>query len=130
LSGDYLKLSVEKYGGPVLASWLDRPLGVAGRIIVREGKRLVSKLVEEAEKYLLGRDNLYIDISSSLFRITPEEATRLIRKHGVKKTLFGSDYPMWSYSDELARVSKLLLTEEEFADIYYNNAAKLLKISE
>ena len=85
--------------------------------------------LEEAERYLLGRDNLYIDTSSSLFRISPEEATRLIRKHGVKKTVFGSDYPMWSYRDELARVSKLLLTEEEFADIYFNNAAALLGIN-
>ena len=41
----YLRLSVEKYGGPVLSSWLDRVLGVAGRVIVKEGKDLVSKLV-------------------------------------------------------------------------------------
>lgn len=45
LSGEYLRLSAERYGTPVLASWLDRPLGVAGRVVVRDGKRLVSKLV-------------------------------------------------------------------------------------
>ncbi len=53
LSGDYLRLSVEKYGGPVLASWLDRPLGIAGRIVVREGKRLVSKLVDSEKDIAL-----------------------------------------------------------------------------
>lgn len=31
----YLKLNVEKYGGMLMAPWLDRPLSVAGRIVVR-----------------------------------------------------------------------------------------------
>lgn len=44
-SGGYLKLSSEKYGGAVLSSWLDRPLGVAGRVVVKEGMRLVTRLV-------------------------------------------------------------------------------------
>lgn len=41
----YLRINAEKYGGPVLSSWLDRVLGVAGRVVVREGKNLVTKLV-------------------------------------------------------------------------------------
>ncbi|HOO29132.1 MAG TPA: M18 family aminopeptidase, partial [Lachnospiraceae bacterium] len=31
----YTKLNVEKYGGALLAQWLDRPLSVAGRIFVK-----------------------------------------------------------------------------------------------
>ncbi len=38
-------LNVEKYGGLLCAPWFDRPLSVAGRIAVREGNALVTKLV-------------------------------------------------------------------------------------
>ncbi len=41
----YAQLGVEVYGGVLLNSWLDRDLGVAGRLLVREGDRIVSKLV-------------------------------------------------------------------------------------
>ena len=35
----------EKYGGMICAPWFDRPLSIAGRLVVSEGSRLVSKLV-------------------------------------------------------------------------------------
>ncbi|HBW36573.1 M18 family aminopeptidase [Desulfosporosinus sp. BICA1-9] len=35
VEGRYLKLNVEAYGGPILNTWLDRPLSLAGRIILR-----------------------------------------------------------------------------------------------
>lgn len=38
----YTKLNVEPYGGTVYSSWLDRPLSVAGRIVTKEGSRLVN----------------------------------------------------------------------------------------
>ncbi len=41
----YVKLNVEKYGGMLCAPWFDRPLSIAGRLVVREGNRLVTKLV-------------------------------------------------------------------------------------
>lgn len=34
----YVKLNVEKYGGMLCAQWFDRPLSVAGRVIVRDKK--------------------------------------------------------------------------------------------
>ena len=42
----YVRLNVEKYGGMLCAPWLDRPLSVAGRVTLREGGALVSRLVD------------------------------------------------------------------------------------
>ena len=44
-SAIYTRLSVEKYGGAFMATWLDRPLSVAGKVTVKMGERLASKLV-------------------------------------------------------------------------------------
>lgn len=41
----YTKLNVEGYGGMLMAPWFDRPLSVAGRVIVRRDGNLEEKLV-------------------------------------------------------------------------------------
>ena len=46
VDGHYTKLNIEPYGGMLCAPWFDRPLSVAGRIIVKEGGSYVSKLVK------------------------------------------------------------------------------------
>jgi aspartyl aminopeptidase len=44
--GAYVKLNVEKYGGMLCAQWFDRPLSVAGRVIVADKKNgIKTKLV-------------------------------------------------------------------------------------
>ncbi|MBQ2876087.1 MAG: M18 family aminopeptidase [Clostridia bacterium] len=44
-SGAYIRLDVEKYGGPILYSWLDRPLSVAGIVAVDQGSGIELRLV-------------------------------------------------------------------------------------
>ena len=41
----YVRLNVEKYGGMIMSTWLDRPLSVAGRLAVRDGNGVSSRLV-------------------------------------------------------------------------------------
>ena len=41
----YVKLNTEKYGGMILSTWLDRALSVAGRVVVKEGETLQTKLI-------------------------------------------------------------------------------------
>ena len=43
--GHYVQLNTEKYGGMLMSTWLDRPLSVAGRVLVREEGRLTPRLV-------------------------------------------------------------------------------------
>ncbi|HEY8350605.1 MAG TPA: amidohydrolase family protein [Clostridia bacterium] len=76
-------------------------------------------------EYLIGR-NVYIDTSSTLAFISPEQAAGMIRKHGAGKVLFGSDYPMWDHREEFERFMALGLTEEERRAILFENAENLL----
>lgn len=43
--GPYVKLNVEGYGGMIMSTWIDRPLSVAGRLLVTENGHLAEKLV-------------------------------------------------------------------------------------
>ena len=47
LEGDsrYIRLSVEGYGGMNCASWLDRPLGLAGRVLVLTAAGVEARLI-------------------------------------------------------------------------------------
>lgn len=49
----YVQLNVEKYGGMITGSWLDRPLSLAGRVVVKEDGRLASRLVNIDRDLLL-----------------------------------------------------------------------------
>lgn len=42
----YVKLNVERYGGMLCAPWFDRPLSIAGRVVVKEKDEFVTKLVD------------------------------------------------------------------------------------
>ena len=42
----YVKVNVEIYGGAILHTWFDRPLAVAGRLIVKENGALREKLIK------------------------------------------------------------------------------------
>lgn len=44
--GAYTRLLVERYGGMLMAPWLDRPLSIAGRVLVETENGVESKLVD------------------------------------------------------------------------------------
>ena len=61
----YVKLNVEKYGGMLCAPWFDRPLSVAGRLIVKENNRLVTKLIN-VDRDLVMIPNLAIHMNRAI----------------------------------------------------------------
>ncbi len=42
--GKYLKLNTEVYGGPILSTWMDRPLAIAGRVMLKGKSALAPKV--------------------------------------------------------------------------------------
>jgi aspartyl aminopeptidase len=44
-NGLYTKLNVEKYGGMLMAPWFDRPLSIAGRVMVQNGNTIEKRFV-------------------------------------------------------------------------------------
>lgn len=45
MKDQYIRLNTEGYGGMICSSWFDRPLSIAGRVMVKCGDRLESRLV-------------------------------------------------------------------------------------
>jgi len=54
-----------------------------------------------------------------------ERVETMIRKYGVDRVLFGTDYPMWSHEQELDFFFTLDLTDEERRAILSENAKKV-----
>ena len=53
LEGKYTRLSVERYGGMLIAPWLDRTLSLAGRVLVETENGIQSRLVDIDKDLLL-----------------------------------------------------------------------------
>ena len=53
LAGKYNRLSVEGYGGMIMSTWLDRPLSIAGRVLVEADGHIESRLVDIDRDLLL-----------------------------------------------------------------------------
>ena len=75
----YLKLNTEVYGGPIMSTWYDRPLSIAGRISLKTENPLKPKeVLIDMEKPLLIIPNLAIHMNRSVndgVKINPQTET-------------------------------------------------------
>ena len=81
---------------------------------------------DKAWQVLAGRENVYVDCSSSLYALGVEEAADVIRRYGADRVFFGTDYPMWTPQEEIARLMALALTDEEREMIFHKNFEKFI----
>ncbi|MDO4942771.1 MAG: M18 family aminopeptidase [Lachnospiraceae bacterium] len=90
----YTKLNVEKYGGMLMAPWFDRPLSIAGRVIVRDGNTIKKKLVS------IDRDLVLI----------PNVAIHMNRdiNHGYKYQPQIDMLPLFGESDKKGKLLRLI----------------------
>jgi len=75
----YLKLNTEVYGGPIMSTWYDRPLSIAGRVSIKTDNPLRPKeLLIDMEKPMLIIPNLAIHMNRSVndgVKINPQIET-------------------------------------------------------
>lgn len=80
----------------------------------------------DAWRLLAGRENVYVDCCSSLYAMKPEDAADVIHRYGADRVFFGTDYPMWSPKEEVARFMALPLTDEEREMILHRNFERFM----
>lgn len=113
----YIQLDTERYGGMIMSSWFDRPLSIAGRVLVCSEKGVETRLVD------LDRD----------MAVIPNVAIHMNREinNGYKYNAATDVFPLWGSADTAgsfrARVAEAAETEADNllgCDLYlYNRMA-------
>ncbi len=88
------------------------------------------KAWDDSVMLLAGNERIMYDTSSALWAMSVDDANRIISKLGCENIMFGTDYPVAMTRDELDRLFKLNLTENEREDILWNNAIRFLKLED
>lgn len=81
---------------------------------------------DEVEEHLLGKDVAF-ETSFSAGHLEPDRLVDLIRRHGIERVCFGTDWPWRSHQDELAAMEALGLDGQELRRVLLKNAARLLR---
>ncbi len=81
---------------------------------------------DEAERILCG-STVYLDLSHAVGWASDDQVVRIVRKHGSKRILFGSDAPWQDPADVLERFLGLPFSDEEREDVLWRNAQSLFK---
>lgn len=84
-------------------------------------------------KYPWWRRNVYVDISGTAAQLAggpfAEQFVWVLRKFGIDRVLFGSDYPLFEPGEAVDAVRSLGFSDTELAQILHDNAAALLAAS-
>lgn len=85
------------------------------------------RLLDEAQQHVVGLP-VHLDTSwpPSLAGLDPAEVRELLRRHGVERVVFASDWPMADPAAEVAAVRALGLDDDETEAVLGGNATRLL----
>ena len=110
----YVQLDTERYGGMIMSSWFDRPLSIAGRVIVRDETGVRTVLVN------LNRD----------MTIIPNVAIHMNREvnNGYKYNAAVDTFPLWgsqeaknTFKAEIAKAAGVEEKDVLGADLFLYN---------
>ena len=82
---------------------------------------------DDVEEYLVGTPVLF-DTAFTVDFIDKEQLVRIIKNHGSRKIVYGTDSPWEVQSHAAEFISMLDLSQEETDDSFYKNAQKLLTL--
>jgi predicted TIM-barrel fold metal-dependent hydrolase len=85
-------------------------------------------MLEEAERELIGRENVLIDTTwpPSLKEVAAKTLTTIINKHGAHKVCFGTDFPLASQTTDSEYILELPLSDSQKEGILGENARQLI----
>ncbi len=76
----YVSLNIDVYGGPIITTWFDRGLSIAGKVVVRENGKVVSKLID-CKKTLLTIPSVAIHL------VRDKDASEINRQNHLKPVI-------------------------------------------
>lgn len=82
---------------------------------------------DDVLKYLVDKDEVYIDISYSIGYMDNEKLRKIYNSINPEHILFGTDSPWTDRSEYIRRVKNFGFDKEQEEKIFYKNALKLLE---
>jgi predicted TIM-barrel fold metal-dependent hydrolase len=85
-------------------------------------------MLDEAERELIGQENVFIDTTwpPSLREVASNTLTAIVNKHGADKVCFGTDFPLASQIADGEYVQELAIPDASKERILGENARELI----
>ena len=120
--------------GPLMPSEVGRPIPYIDQIALdfpdlkiicgHIGYPWTTEMIAVATKHT----NVYIDTSAYTAKRYPPELVAYMKAHGIRKVLFGTNYPMITPQRCLHHIDSLNMTEEQLGRFLYQNAAEVFEL--
>jgi len=87
------------------------------------------RMWDDVERYLVGT-NVYFETSFTLGYIDPERKLDIIRRHGIDRVMFGTDWPWRDQARNLEHLRRIGLTPGELESVLSGAATRLLRLDD